>query len=257
MSPTQAIWIVGGGDYTVSSITNATTVVVTNTGTAGVNAALGASVPIGAGVSPKNTGVDCLRSGVVPDTSSLFSARLTGAGNVGTVEWGQQISGDLSATLRQNCTFSGYLYNSTGLTISPKLEIYSCTAFNNFNTITLQTTVDLQTSANALWTYVTATVDLSVLVNVANGIWVVMLIPTGLNSASNYVLFSRLKFQIGSIATPFTDDISLFVQTPTIDSTMLQDGCIARPSLFLSNVVPTEAYQDKSVTNPENRRWCG
>lgn len=251
MSVGQAIWIEHGGDYTVASITGPFAITATNTGTAGVNAAPGAVVATGSAVSPKNTGVTCLRSGTVPDTGSLFSARLTGAGAVGPVEWGQQISGDLAATLRQNCTFSGYFFNATGLTISPKLEIYSCTAFNNFNSIALQTTVDLQTSAGSVWTYVTATVDLSVLSNIANGIWVVVLIPTGLNSASNYVLFSRLKFQIGSIATPFTDDISLFVQTPTIDSTMLQDGCIARPSLFLPNVVPTTAYQDVSVTNPK------
>ena len=249
MSPTQAIYIVGGGDYTVLSVTDSTHAVVTNLGHTG-NAAVGVTVPSGGGASPSAAAVTSLRSNTVPDTKSLFSAQLKGAASVGVVEYGQQINGDLSATLRRNCTFSGYVYNSTGLTLSPKLNIYTCNTFNNFAVLTLQTTVDLQTAANALWTYCSATVDLSLLSNVTNGLFITVMLPAGaLASASNSVFFSRLKFQIGELATEFTDDVGLFIQTPSIDSTMLQDGCIARPTLFLPKVVPTGAYQAKSVNN--------
>jgi microcystin-dependent protein len=249
MSPTQAIYIVGGGDYTVASVTDATHAVITNLGHSG-NASPGSTVPIGASLSPSAAIVTFLRSSTVPDQFSLFTAELQGAGSVAGVEFGQQINGDLSATLRRKCTFSGYIYNGTGLSLSPALNFYTCNAFNNFSNVTLQTAVNLQTGANATWTYTTATLDLSTLTNVANGLLIAISLPAGsLNDPAKYVLFSRLKFQIGEVATEFVDDPSLFVQAPSVDSTMLQDGCIARPSLFLPNVVPTGAYQAKSINN--------
>ena len=201
-------------------------------------------------VRPTGAAVNFLRSSSVPDIYSLFSGEVQGAVNVTTVEFGQQINGDLSATLRRNCTFSGYIYNNSGLVASPKLNFYTANAFNNFATITLQTTVNLQSSANASWTYMTATLDLTSVVNITNGLLVAILLPAGtLNDPSKNILFSRLKFQIGEVATEFVDDTSLFVQAPSVDSTMLQDGCIARPSLFLPNVIPTGAYQAKSINN--------
>jgi microcystin-dependent protein len=197
---------------------------------------------------PNGAACNFLRSSTVPDQFSLFTAEIQGAASVAIVEFGQQINGDLSATLRRKCTFSGYLYNSTGLTISPTLNFYTCDVFNNFAVITLQTTINLQTGANATWTYMTATLDVSTLANVANGLLIAIALPAGsLNAAANNVLFSRLKFQIGEVATEFVDDPSLFITAPSVDSTMLQDGCIARPSLFLPNVVPTGAYQAGSI----------
>jgi microcystin-dependent protein len=201
-------------------------------------------------VRPTGAAVNFDRSPYVPDVYSLFSGEVQGALTVSTVEFGQQINGDLSATLRRNCTFSGYLYNGSGLVISPKLNFYTADAFNNFAIITLQTTVNLQSAPIASWTYMTATLDLSSVANITNGLLVAILIPSGtLNDPAKYGLFSRLKFQIGEIATEFVDDTSLFIQAPSVDSTMLQDGCIARPSLFLPNVIPTGAYQAKSINN--------
>jgi microcystin-dependent protein len=78
---------------------------------------------------------------------------------------------------------------------------------------------------------------------------VAILIPGALNATTKNVLFSRLKIQIGEVATEFVDDTSLFVQSPSVDSTMLQDGCIARPGLFQPNVIPAGAYQAKSIKN--------
>jgi microcystin-dependent protein len=249
MSPTEQIYIIGGGNYTVASVTDATHAVITNLGSSS-NASPGSTVPSGAYLSPAAAAVTFLRSSTVPDQFSLFTAEIQGAPSVAAVEFGQQISGDLSATLRRKCTFSGYIYNGTGLTVSPTLNFYTCDAFNNFSTVTLRTTVNLQTGANVTWTYTTATLDLSTLTNVANGLLIAIVLPAGsLNDPAKYVLFSRLKFQIGEVATEFVDDPSLFVQAPSVDSTMLQDGCIARPSLFLPNVVPTGAYQAKSINN--------
>jgi microcystin-dependent protein len=183
------------------------------------------------------------RSSDVPDLFSLFSAQLVGAAGVGVVEFGSQISGDLSATLRRRCTFSGYIENKTGQPLNPQLLFYTCAAFNNFSAVSLQATIDLQTCANAMWTYVTGSQDVSTLANAANGLLIAVLIPAGsLAATTQTVNFSRLKFQIGDVATEFVDDPSLFIQTPSIDSTMLQDGCIARPTLFAPNVIPKGAF---------------
>jgi microcystin-dependent protein len=201
-------------------------------------------------VRPQGAAVTYLRSATVPDQFSLYSAEVQGAASVSTVEFGQQINGDLAATLRRKCTFSGYIYNSTGLTVSPVLNIYTADTFNNFNTITLRTTINLQTLSNATWTYVSATTDISLLTNAANGLLLAIQLPAGaINDPAKNVLFSRLKFQIGELATEFVDDVSLFVQTPSIDSTMLQDGCLARPSLYVTNpgVIPKNAYGAASI----------
>lgn len=184
-----------------------------------------------------------LRSSDAPDLYSLFSAQLAGAAGVGIVSFGQQINGDLSATLRRPCTFSGYIENNTGQIMSATLQFWTPTAFNNFNAVTLQTTIDLQTCANAAWTFVSATQDVSLLTNSANGLLIVVVIPAGsLAATTQKVNFSRLKFQIGEISTEFSDDPSLFVQAPSIGPTELQDGCIARPSLFAPNVIPQGAF---------------
>ena len=217
----------------------------------------GISCPVGAWTTnasywlcnPLGAAVNFLRSSSVPDLYSLFSAEIQGAPSVTDVEFGQQINGDLCATMRRNVTFSGYMYNATGLVVSPKLKVYTADVFNNFATITLQTTVNLQSGPDSSWTYITATLDLTLTPNIANGMLVSIVIPGALNAATKYVLFSRLKIQIGEVATEFVDDTSLFVQAPSVDSTMLQDGCIARPGLFQPNVIPAGAYQAKSINN--------
>src|SRR5215510_6967078 len=203
-------------------------------------------------VNPNGAAVTCKRSTDVPDLFSLWSLEIDGAVNVTDCSLAQQINGDLSATLRRPCTFSGYIENNSGALLSPVLEIWTANSFNNFNTVTLQKTVNLQTVPASAWAYVHATIDLSAsaILNVANGLFIKVRLPSGtLSTATKRVNFSRLKFQQGEIATEFADDPSLFVQSPSVDSTMLQDGCIARPGLFLSNVVPTGAYQPKSIHN--------
>lgn len=203
-------------------------------------------------VSPVGDTVNYSRATDVPDPFSLFSAKLKGNPNVAVVEFGQQIIGDLSATLRRKCTFSGYIFNSTGLTLSPKLNIYTCNVFNNFNNTTLVGTLDLATVQNGEWGYDTATADFSGYPNMDKGVFIAIAFPSGtLNAATKFVELARLKFQIGEVATEFVDDTSIFVTTPTISAAMLQDGCIARPALFLPNVIPAGTYMAKSVKEPD------
>jgi microcystin-dependent protein len=198
-------------------------------------------------VNPTAGDVTALRSIVVPDLYSLFSMEIQGTANVTDCRVSQVINGDLSATLRRIVTFSGYIYSGAGLSVSPKLEIWTADAFNG-GTYTLQQTEDLQTCANGLWTYCSVGFDLTNVTNITNGLRLAILIPSGaLSGTAKFVLFSRLKVQIGELATEFTDDVGLFVQTPSVDSTMLQDGCIARPALFLPGVIPQGAYMAGSI----------
>jgi microcystin-dependent protein len=201
-------------------------------------------------INPNGAAVNCQRSTDVPDLYSLWSMELVGAPNITDCSVGQQINGDLSATLRRPCTFSGYIENNSGGLLSPTLEIWTANAFNDFDNVTLQTSVNLQTVTVGAWAYETVTIDLSesTLNNVANGLLIKVRLPSGaLSSASYRINFSRLKFQLGEVATQFVDDPSLFLETPSVDATMLQDGCIARSSLFLPNVIPKGAYQAGSI----------
>jgi microcystin-dependent protein len=198
--------------------------------------------------TPVGGTVNYSRDTIVPDIFSLFSAKLIGSATCDTVQFGQQIIADLAATLRRKCTFSGYIRNDTGLALSPKLLIYTCNAFNNFNATTLVATLDLGTIQNGTWGFDTATADFSTYANVANGIYLAIQLPSGsMNGAAKVVHFSRLKFQIGEIATEFVDDVSLFVTTPSIGASDLQDGCIARPALFQPNVIPAGGYMAGSI----------
>jgi|SRR5215469_4371280 len=213
----------------------------------------GVSCPVGVetinadywSVNPKGAAVNSLRSTDVPDLYSLFSLQVVGAANVTDVSVGQSISGDLSATLRRPCTMSGFIENNSGGNVSPVFEIWTADTFNGFNTVTLQQTANLQTCPTGAWTFVSVTEDLTNIPNAANGLLLKIRLPSGaLSSSSRTMNFSRLKFQIGEIATEFADDTSLFIETPSVDSTMLQDGCLARSSLYVTNpgVIPKGAF---------------
>jgi len=205
-------------------------------------------------VNPNGAAVWCKRSTDVPDAYSLWSLEIDGAPSVTDCSIGQAINGDLSATLRRPSTFSGYIENNSGSVLSSTLEVWTADTFNNFSTVTKQTTVNLQTVPNAAWAYVTATIDLSTVTNVGNGLLLKVRLPNGtLTTSAKRVNFSRLKFQLGEVATQFADDPSQFIQTPSIDSTMLQDGCLARPGLYVTNpgVIPKGAYGPGSIQSAD------
>ena len=179
--------------------------------------AAGLSCPVGVetsnanywSVNPNGAAVSCKRSTDAPDLYSLWSMELDGAPSVTDCSVGQQINGDLSATMRRPCTWSGYIENNSGSLLSPSLEIWTCNAFNDFTHVTLQTTVNMQSVPNGSWGYETVTIDFSAttLANVANGLLIKVRLPSGALSQNVYrINFSRLKIQLGELATQFADE---------------------------------------------------
>jgi microcystin-dependent protein len=190
---------------------------------------------------PNGSGnVNYLLDLTTPDALSLNSAKLVGATGITDVLFGQQINYDLSATLRQVVTFSCQVYNGTSSPFTPTLQVATANSQGNFAAVTVQAELTLPSCAPGVWTYVTFSADLSVYSNMANGVQLSVHIPTGvLNSSSNFVRFDRMKVQPGGLATGFTDDTTLFVSLPTIQTTNLANGCVTQPKLDpASGVVP-------------------
>lgn len=177
---------------------------------------------------PNGTGaINYLQSTLTPDLLSLYSAKLVGATGVADVLFGQQINGDLSATLRRVDAVSGWIYNGTTSSFTPTLQVAIANSFNNFASVTVATELNLQSCAPGIWTYVSFNQDFSIYSNVANGLQLSYHIPSGvLNASGNFVQFSRLKHQTGSINTAFSDDISLFVSIPTVGTSSIQNNAV-------------------------------
>ena len=199
---------------------------------------------------PNGSGnVTYAESTTTPDLLSLYSTKLTGATGITDVLFYQQIISDLSATLRQVVTFSGWIYNGTGASFIPTLQVATANAKDNFATSTVQADLNLQSCPAGQWTYVTVTQDLSVYTNDNYGFQFAVHVPAGvLNSGSNSVNFSRLKIQPGSVATPYADDLSLFVNITSVGTTNLQNGCVTTAKIATGAVTYSEL--DPTTVDP-------
>lgn len=177
-------------------------------------------------VNPTGAAVTYKQSTVTPDTGSVYSIEIDGATSVTDVRLTQTLSPDFSGVLRGNITISGWMLNSTGATVTPVLELWSCNTLGSFSSITKQLSTSMQSCPVGIWTYCSITVDCDV-TNVLNGLSVRILLPNPALSGSTFKWnFSRLQLQQGSVATPFLDDINLFATLPTIVNANLGAGCV-------------------------------
>lgn len=206
----------------------------------------GVSCPAGAQTSnaqywyiqPNGSGnVNCLEDTNTPDLLSLYSMKLVGASGITDVLCFEQINSDLSATLRQVCTISGWIYNGTASPFTPTLQVAIANSIGNFATVTVAADLSFASCPAGQWTYVSLSQDLSVYSNVKNGLQLAIHIPTGvLNSGSNFVNLTRLKIQPGNVATTFADDISLFVSIPTVGTSNLQNQAVTAAKIANNTV---------------------
>lgn len=177
---------------------------------------------------PNGTGIAVFsQSTNTPDLDSLYSAKILGATGITDVLFGQQINFDLSATLRRIDSFSGWIYNNTSSAFTPTVQIATANAQGSFAAVTVQAELGLPSCPPNAWTFVSVSQDVSAYANVSNGLQVSFHIPTGvLGSSSNFVLFARLKAQVGNVATDFADDISMFTSAPTINTSNIANGAV-------------------------------
>jgi hypothetical protein len=106
MQPTQVVYIESAGQYSVSSVTDAQTVVLTNPGYQS-NVVAGTVIGIGAGVYP-------IGSSVINSTASGLPAQLTGQSGVGDPDGAFSYGTSRASALRSGARpQSGLLINSS------------------------------------------------------------------------------------------------------------------------------------------------
>lgn len=153
---------------------------------------------------PTGAAITYAQSTSVPtDAISKYSALLTGASSVTTVDFGQRIeSADAFTSWQRERTFSAYVYNNTGTTFTPLLRIQTPAAADNYGTNTNRLNATLQACPSGTWTQVSYTFDGATLTNIGNGAEVVLQIPSGaLDTSGKSVRITQLQCEPGSVVT--------------------------------------------------------
>lgn len=135
-----------------------------------------------------------------PATPSYYSLKFTGAAGVGDVDFGQDMPAWISRTARRYVVISAYILNNTGAIITPQVRISTADVVDDFSAVTFRTSAAMQAvSASAsAWQRVYVAIDLSAVTNAANGLQVVIRIPSGgLDSALKVVQIAQVKMETG------------------------------------------------------------
>lgn len=134
---------------------------------------------------------------------AAYSAKLTGAASVTTVDFGQRIeSSDAYSGWLRTRTFSAWIYNDTGASFTPKLRIQTPSAADDYATNTNRLDAALAACPSGGWTQVDYTFDGSTLTNAANGIEIVLQLPDGaLNGSGKSVRLTQFQCEPGSAVT--------------------------------------------------------
>ena len=153
---------------------------------------------------PVGAAITYAQSATVPSGAiATYSALLTGAAAVTTVDFGQRIeSTDAITNWQRERTFSAYIYNDTGSSFTPKLRLNTPSAADNYATNTNLLDATLQTCPSGAWTQVSTTFNGSSYANSTNGIELVLRIPDGsLTSTGKSVKITQLQCEPGSVIT--------------------------------------------------------
>ena len=154
----------------------------------------------------KPTGADmsAIRDTSVPTGGvSQYSLAITPNGVGGsTCLLGQRIESANVYAIKGTVTFSAWVFNSTGASITPSLLIGTPSAADNFTTVTNRLTQTLQACAASAWTKVSYSVDISGYTNINNGLQV-ELQTNGHTTYGKIVKVAQLQLELGSQATPF------------------------------------------------------
>lgn len=139
-----------------------------------------------------------------PETPAYYSLKMTGAAGVGDVDFGQDMKAWISRTARRWVVISAYILNNTGGSITPQLRINTADVVDDFSAVTNRSNENFAAVAasSATWVRIYKAVDLSAITNAANGLQIVIRIPSGsLDSGSKIVQISEVKMESGVDAT--------------------------------------------------------
>jgi len=131
-------------------------------------------------VRPSGAAVTQQQSTAVPAGSyARYSLQIDGAASVTTVDVAQRVEAANVPAMARTVTFSWRVYNGTGASLTPSLLIGTPAASDVFTTVSNQLTQSLQACADAAWTTVSHTVDISSYTNLMNGIEIALQFPSG------------------------------------------------------------------------------
>jgi|GEM_PF-4333867 len=153
---------------------------------------------------PEAAAITYAQSSTVPSGAiATYSALLTGAASVTTVDFGQRIeSSDAITNWQRERTFSAYIYNDTGTAFTPTLRLNTPSAADDYTANTNRLEATLQTCSSGAWTQVSTTFNGSSYANATNGIELVLRIPDGsLSSTGKSVKITQLQCEPGSVVT--------------------------------------------------------
>ena len=153
---------------------------------------------------PVGAAITYAQSATVPSGAiATYSALLTGAASVTTVDFGQRIeSSDAITNWQRERTFSAYIYNDTGSSFTPTLRLNTPSAADDYATNTNRLAATLQACPSGAWTQVSTTFTGSSYTNSTNGIELVLRIPDGsLTSTGKSVKITQLQCEPGSVIT--------------------------------------------------------
>lgn len=108
-----------------------------------------------------------------------YSLEVVGATSVTTVDIGQRIEAAVIPHISRQVTFQAYVYNGSGASFTPTLRLGTPGASDDFTTVTNRLSQTLGSCADASWTLVSYTVDISSYTNLAYGLQVDLRIPSG------------------------------------------------------------------------------
>lgn len=150
-------------------------------------------------VLPAGASLTSQRSTTVPDVKSRYSTQINGAASVTTVDTGQRMPARIITTRgRQSLVFSCCIRNESGASFTPNLRVGTPTAADDFTTVNNGINQALQACADAAWTRVSYVFDPSADGNIANGMEVVLRIPSGSLTAGKVVRIAQFDVRPGT-----------------------------------------------------------
>lgn len=204
-----------------------------STGAVSCTAGSKTSGPEGWYIQPSGAAVNRSRSTTVrTGARSRYSCELAGATSVTTVLFGTRLEAADIKPIAREVTFQCYVYNGSGAQFTPNLLIGTPAATDDFTTVTNRLTQSLQACADAAWTLVSHTVDISGYTNLANGLQVEFQVPSGSLVSGDTVRFAEPQLKAQATVSP------LFVEPMPINETRCERFYekVQYPSYWLSGV---------------------